>query len=60
MPDKPKPKSKAKPEGKKPFREPVVFLRDAPKMGKKKGDTDELQPARAYALMNLGIVAPKK
>jgi hypothetical protein len=56
--DKPKPKKKAKPKGKKPRLESVVFLRDAPKMRKKKGDTDEMKPARAYALMNLGIVKP--
>ena len=58
MPDKPKPK--AKPKREKPRRESVVFLRDAPKMGKKKGDTEDMIPARAYALMNLGVVAPKK
>lgn len=57
MPEPKKPKPK-KPERKKPFREKVDLIRDVPGVGKK-GDTEiEMQPERAYALMNSGHVVP--
>lgn len=52
---KPKPKRKAPP---KPFREKVDLIRDVPGVGKKGDKAVELQPARAYALMNSGHVVP--